>query len=151
MILLENGRLFALGRNNGGVCATRTNPRIITDNVLGQLTKINDEPLRGEKIVDFEVSGNSLIMKTDSGSIFYSGMHSKFLPTRFPCNVNAKSIWATYDSVGIIGEDGKIYFLNDPIIADHDKYGDVMVCDDPALMGAWKVGGTHRLRFALRQ
>lgn len=78
-------------------------------------------------------------------------MHSKFLPTRFPSNVNAKSIWATYDSVGIIGEDGKIYFLNDPIIADHDKYGEVMVCDDPTLQGAWKVGGTHRLRFALRQ
>lgn len=47
MILLENGRLFAIGRNNGGVFATRTNPRIITDNILKELTKINDEPLGG--------------------------------------------------------------------------------------------------------
>lgn len=77
-------------------------------------------------------------------------MHSKFLPTRFPTQVGAKSIWATFDSVGIIGEDNKIYFLNDPIIADHDIVGQVMISDDPALQGAWKIGGTHKLRFALK-
>ncbi len=40
---------------------------------------------------------------TDAGSVFYSGMHSKFRPERFPVQVGAKSIFATYDSVGIIG------------------------------------------------
>lgn len=50
-------------------------------------------------------------------------MHSKFLPTRFPVNVEHRSIWATKNSVGIIGKDGKIYFVNDPIIDDCDKVG----------------------------
>jgi len=42
-------------------------------------------------------------MTTDAGNVFYSGMSLKFLPTRFPSSVKARSIFATYDSVGIIG------------------------------------------------
>lgn len=53
------------------------------------LTKINDHPLHGEKVVDFEISANSLILKTKSGAVFYSGMHSKFMPTPFPASVEA--------------------------------------------------------------
>jgi hypothetical protein len=78
-------------------------------------------------------------------------MHSKYMPTPFPSKVQAKSIWATTDSVGIIGEDNKIYFLNDPIVDDYDKQGEVMVSDEDNLKGAFKIGGTHELRFALRQ
>lgn len=42
MFLLENGRLYAIGRNVGGATATRHNAKIITDNFLKLLTKIND-------------------------------------------------------------------------------------------------------------
>jgi len=77
-------------------------------------------------------------------------MHLKFLPTRFPVSVEADSIWATRNSVGIIGKDGKIYFINDPIIDDYDKKGEVMVSDDSNLKGTFKIGGSHLLRFALR-
>jgi len=64
-----------------------------------------------------------MILKTQSGSVFYSGMHSKFLPARFPASVDARSIWATKNSVGIIGTDGKVYFINDAIVDDYDKVG----------------------------
>jgi len=47
MFLLENGKLYAIGRNIGGPAATRHNSKIITDNVLRILTKINDHPLNG--------------------------------------------------------------------------------------------------------
>ena len=47
MVLLENGKLYAIGRNIGGATATRHNAKTITDNVLRILTKINDEPLNG--------------------------------------------------------------------------------------------------------
>lgn len=47
MFLLENGRLYAIGRNIGGATATRHNAKIITDNVLQMLTKINDHGLNG--------------------------------------------------------------------------------------------------------
>lgn len=47
MFLLGNGRLFAIGTNVGGATATRYNAKIITDNILRQLTKINDTPLNG--------------------------------------------------------------------------------------------------------
>lgn len=50
MILLENGKLYAIGRNIGGATATRHNAKTITDNVLRILTKINDHPLAGEKV-----------------------------------------------------------------------------------------------------
>ena len=116
MFLLENGRLYAIGRNIGGATATRHNAKIITDNVLHMLTKINDHDLHGEKVEDFELSANSLIFRTQSGAVFYSGMHSKFLPTRFPVSVEAKSIWATKNSVGIIGTDSKVYFVNEPLV-----------------------------------
>jgi len=91
-----------------------------------------------------------LIFKTQSGAVYYSGMHSKFLPTRFPAYVEAKSIWATRNSVGIIGADGKVYFVNDPIVGDYDKVGEVMVSDEANLKGAFKIGGSHLLRFALK-
>ena len=123
MVLLENGKLYAIGRNIGGATATRHNAKIITDNVLRILTKINDHPLHGDKVADFEISGNSLILKTDSGKVFNSGMHSKFLPTSFPAPVKMQSIWATRNSVGIIGKDGKVYFVNDPIVNDYDSQG----------------------------
>lgn len=47
---------------------------------LNGLTKIVDEDLKGQKIVKFKVSNNSLIFITDAGEVFYSGMHSKFRP-----------------------------------------------------------------------
>lgn len=47
MFLLETGRLYAIGRNIGGATATRHNAKIITDNVLHMLTKINDHDLHG--------------------------------------------------------------------------------------------------------
>ena len=150
MFLLENGKLYAIGRNIGGATATRHNAKIITDNVLRILTKINDHPFHGEKIVDFEISANSLIFKTQSGAVYYSGMHSKFEPTQFPAYVEAKSIWATRNSVGLIGADGKVYFINDPIVNDYDKVGEVMVSDEANLKGAFKIGGSHLLRFALK-
>jgi len=78
-------------------------------------------------------------------------MHSKFLPTRFPVSVEAKSIWATKNSVGIIGVDGKVYFVNEPLVEDCDQVGDVMVSDDSNLNGVFKIGGSHLLRYALRQ
>lgn len=129
MFLLENGRLYAIGRNVGGATATRHNAKIITDNVLKMMTKINDHGLEGEKIEDFELAANSLIFKTQSGKVFYSGMHSKFLPTKFPAPVEAKSIWATKNSVGIIGVDEKVYFVNEPLVDDCDKVGEVYVSD----------------------
>ena len=148
MFLLENGKLYAIGRNIGGATATRHNAKIITDNVLRILTKINDHPFHGEKIVDFEISANSLIFKTQSGAVYYSGMHSKFEPTQFPAYVEAKSIWATRNSVGLIGADGKVYFVNDPIVNDYDKVGEAMISDEANLKGAFKIGGSHLLRFA---
>jgi len=47
MFLLANGRLYAIGRNVGGATATRHNAKIITDNVLRLITKINDHDLHG--------------------------------------------------------------------------------------------------------
>jgi hypothetical protein len=52
------------------------------------------------------------------------------MPTPFPASVEAESIWATRNSVGIIGKDGKVYFVNDAIVDDYDKSGEVMVSDE---------------------
>lgn len=66
------------------------------DNRAYGLTRIIDEDLRGEKIVRFKISSNSLIFQTDSGAVFYSGMHNKFRPERFPVKAGAvKKIFAT--------------------------------------------------------
>ena len=70
----------------------------------------------GEKIVDFENSANSLIFRTDSGAVFYSGMDRKYRPTKFPYNGEVSSMFATFDSVGVIGTDGSVNYLNDKFI-----------------------------------
>ena len=148
-LLLDNGRLYAIGRNNGGVFGTRNNPKTITDNFLTSLTKVVDEDYSNERIVDFKVSGNSLVFITDSGAVFYSGMHNTFRPERFPLNEQVRSIFATYDSVGVIGQSGQISFINDAFIDDAIKKGKVMINLDPSLNNAIDIGGSHKLRYAL--
>ena len=148
-LLLDNGRLYAIGRNNGGVFGTRNNPKTITDNFLTSLTKVVDEDYSNERIVDFKVSGNSLVFITDSGAVFYSGMHNTFRPERFPLNEQVRSIFATYDSVGVIGQSGQISFINDAFIEDSMKKGKVMVNLNSSLNNAFDIGGSHKLRYAL--
>ncbi len=40
--LLDNGRIYVIGVNNGGVFATRENPLIITDSIHTNLVKMID-------------------------------------------------------------------------------------------------------------
>lgn len=108
VVLLDDGRIYVSGKNNEGLFGTRQNPKIAVDHSFQGLTKIVDEDLKGHKIVDFEASDNSLIFKTDSGEVFYSGFYSKFRPERFPVKSGtAKSIFATHNSVGVIDESGR--------------------------------------------
>lgn len=150
--LLDNGRIYVVGENSAGFFATRQNPLVIEDNVLISLTKIIDEDYSNQRIEDFDISANSLIFRTDSGSIFYSGMHSKFRPTHFPVKAAVKKIFATYDSVGVVTEDNRILFVNDQFIDDADREGDIIVSDDENLKrGVQEIGGNYRLRYALVQ
>ena len=52
-----------------------------------------------------------MIFRTESDRIFYTGMNVKFQPIPFPSQIKGK-IFASESSVGIVGEDGKVYFLN---------------------------------------
>jgi hypothetical protein len=56
----------------------------LSDLKLSSFAKTHDELYKGEKIVDFESSSNSLIFRTESDKIFYTGMNVKFQPTPFP-------------------------------------------------------------------
>ena len=142
-LLLDNGRLYAIGKNRGGVFGTRHNPKTIVDDFLPSLTKVVDEDYANERIVDFKVSSNSLIFITDAGSVFYNGMFSKYRPERFPSKVEAKSIFATYDSVGVISQDGQISFINDAFIDDSKKSGNVMINMDSSLKNAFAIGAIN--------
>lgn len=148
-LLLDNGRLYAIGQNNGGLFGTRNNPKAVVDDILTSLTKVVDEDYANEHIVDFKVSGNSLIFITDAGSVFYSGMHSKYRPERFPTTQAARSIFATYDSVGVIDQSGNINFINDSFIEDAKKSGNLLVNMDASLKNAFEIGGSYKLRYAL--
>ena len=47
-------------------------------------------------------------------------MYAKYQPTPFPGDYQAKSIWATDSSVGIVTKDNKLFYLNDRIIDDSE-------------------------------
>jgi hypothetical protein len=53
ILLLDNGRLYCRGNNNGGIFGARTNPLVMNDNILASFHKTHDELFKGEKIVDF--------------------------------------------------------------------------------------------------
>jgi len=53
ILLLDNGRLYCRGINNGGVFGARTNPLVLSDLELSSFAKTHDELFRGDKIVDF--------------------------------------------------------------------------------------------------
>lgn len=153
IILLDSGRLYAVGKNNQGVTGTRKNPLILDDHTLYHPTKIVDKHFHGEKVVDFESSANATIMVTDSGKVFYTGMFSKFQPTPFPLDIKAKKIFAAESSVGVISEDNKVYYINEKIIDDSDFYchkNKVYICEDEKFSGqVLDIGGTYHLRYAL--
>ena len=154
LLLLDNGRLYCRGINNGGVFGARLNPLVMSDLSVSQFSRVNDELYRGEKIVDFEASSNSLIFTTETDKVFYSGMNVKFQPTAFPWKAKAKKIFASESSVGILDESDKLYFLNEKIIDDSDfvcKKERVFVSEDPNLKGLLQLGGTYNLRYALVQ
>lgn len=103
----------------------------MVDLSLTTLTKIIDDDLAGQKIVKFKVSNNSLIFLTDSGSVYYSGMHSKFRPEKFPVKAGSvRTIFATYDSVGVVDNEGRIGYVNDAFIENSEKKGNVFVSKD---------------------
>ena len=43
-------------------------------------------------------------------------MDRKYRPTKFPYNGEVSSMFATFDSVGVIGTDGSVNYLNDKFI-----------------------------------
>ena len=45
--LLDNGRIYVIGKNNGGVFATRQNPLIMNDNIHDSLAKVIDDDFKG--------------------------------------------------------------------------------------------------------
>lgn len=148
--MLDDGRIYSVGENEAGTFGTRKNPRIMVDKKVESLTKIIDDDLHGQKIVSFEASNNSLVFLTDNGSVYYSGMYSKFRPERFPVEAGSvEKIFATYDSVGVIKKGGEVLFLNDLIIEDSEKKGNIYVNLDPKLAGVFEIGGTYKLRYAL--
>lgn len=153
ILLLDNGRLYCRGVNNGGVFGARTNPLVLSDLTLTSFARTHDELFKGEKIVDAEVSSNSLIFRTESDKVFYSGMFVKYQPTPFPLNVRAKKIFASESSVGIVGEDNKLYYLNEKLIDDSDlicKTNRVFLCEDEKFNSEiLAIGGDYALRFAL--
>lgn len=150
VFLLDDGRLYVIGKNNGGAFATRENPRIVTDNSVIGLTKIVDTDLKGQKIVKFKLSDNSLIFLTDSGEVYYSGFHSKFRPERFPVKPGTvKTIFATHDSVGVVDKSGRIGFLNDQILGNSEKKGNVFLSREDKLNNVLKIGGAYQLRYAV--
>jgi len=64
ILLLDNGRLYCRGINNGGIFGARTNPLIMSDLELSTFHKTHDELYKDEKIVDAEASSNSMIFRT---------------------------------------------------------------------------------------
>lgn len=120
LLLLDNGRIYGYGKNKAGVFGARTNPLVISDIELTNFARTHDALYKNEKIVDFEASANSLIFRTETDRIFYNGMYDKYQPTPFPIDVNAKRIFATDSSVGVITQDNKIYYLNDRFIEDSE-------------------------------
>jgi hypothetical protein len=64
ILLLDNGRLYCRGNNNGGIFGARTNPLVMSDLNLSTFAKTHDELYKNEKIIDAEASSNSIIFRT---------------------------------------------------------------------------------------
>jgi hypothetical protein len=61
---IDNGKLFTFGENNDGVMGIRQNPLVAVDDYAHTLTPVINEAYAGQKVVDFELSSNSLVLLT---------------------------------------------------------------------------------------
>jgi len=64
ILLLDNGRLYCRGINNGGIFGARMNPLVMSDLELSSFARTHDELYKNEKIIDAEASSNSIIFRT---------------------------------------------------------------------------------------
>lgn len=153
MVLLEDGRIYCRGTNNGGVFGARQNDLIMSDQVLSKFAKTHDAHYKDERIVDFEVASNALIFRTESDRVFFNGMFYAWNPRPFPIDVQPKRIFATEDCVGVVAEDGKIYFVNEKLIDDSELISQkdrLYVSEDSTLeREVLGLGGKHGLIYAL--
>lgn len=53
LVLLDNGRIYSYGKNNGGVFGARSNPLVQSDLRLSEFYRIYDADFKNEKIIDF--------------------------------------------------------------------------------------------------
>ena len=74
-------------------------------------------------------------------------------PRPFPIEVQPKHIFATEDSVGVVAEDGKIWYVNERLIDESDLVSQkdrLYVCEDSNLeREVLGMGGKHGLFYAL--
>ena len=61
---LDNGKLYGMGENHHGQLGIRKNVGIVLDRVVNEPIPVVDVNLKGKKVVDFDLGGNSLLILT---------------------------------------------------------------------------------------
>lgn len=63
--LFSDGNLYAWGRNQDGCMGIRKNLGLMTDHVAYVPTPVVNDFYKNERVVDFEVGYNTLVLLTD--------------------------------------------------------------------------------------
>lgn len=113
--LMSDGNLYSWGRNNEGSMGIRENLGHVTDQVAYLPTKVVDHCFKNEKVVDFAVGENSLVIVTDKNKVYWSGLDLAFKPVKWniPTDKKVKKVVASKDCFAALTEDGKLYGFNE--------------------------------------
>lgn len=151
--LFSDGNLYAWGENSLGALGIRDNLTHRVDDVALIPTPIANSFFQGEKIRDFDLGQDTLLVLTENNKVYFSGLDLTFKPQPFDVPTDKKIVGlnASADSMAVLTEEGKIFSLAN--YANHLKNKHSYQEIDTSIFEGkvTQIGGRYDIRYALVQ
>lgn len=87
---MSDDRLYGWGANESGQIGVESEIGVEMYETCNFATLIEPEGLKNQKVVDFELGENVLVLKLDNGEVWWSGMKLVYRPERLPIDTTNK-------------------------------------------------------------
>lgn len=78
-------------------------------------TPVINDLFKGDKIVDFDISEDIMVILTDKNEVYWSGMKLEYQPSllKLDPSVKVTQVTACRKSIGVLTEDNRIFMKNE--------------------------------------
>jgi alpha-tubulin suppressor-like RCC1 family protein len=100
--LMDNGKLYGWGSNEHGQMGIKSEIGVEMYETVNFVTEVIREGYEGQKIVNFDISENTLIFQLDNDAFWWSGMKIAYKPEKLNLDVKPKLFAAGRSSLAVV-------------------------------------------------